>query len=63
VSGGGRWGAEGEHLDTHSSAMPSVRYAIRISLVPHAVLLMPLRGHTGHEIHLRGLKNVGKSHL
>ena len=28
--------------------------AIRISLAPHAVLLMPLRGHTGHEMHPRG---------
>ena len=27
---------------------------VRISLAPHAVLLMHLRGHTGHEKHPRG---------
>ena len=31
------------------------RSAIRVSLAPHAVLLMPLSGHTGHEMHPRGL--------
>ena len=39
------------------------RPAVRISLAPHAVLLMPLRGHTGHEMHPRGLTALEKSRL
>ena len=31
------------------------RSAVRISLAPHAILLMPLRRHTVHEMHPRGL--------
>ena len=37
------------------------RSAIRISLAFHAVLLMPLRGHTGHKMHPRGLKVLVKA--
>ena len=39
------------------------RSAVRISLAPHAALLMALRGHTGHEMHPRGLTALGKSRL
>ena len=35
----------------------------KISLAPHAVLLMPLRGHTGHEMHPRGFASSEKSRL
>ena len=57
------WGAVGglkQTFNTKGSAVPSVgdpywhskaRSAIRINLAPHAVLLMPFRGHTGHEMH------------
>ena len=37
--------------------------AVRISLAPHAVLLMPLRGHTGHEMHPYGFTALQKSRL
>ena len=37
------------------------RSAVRISLTSHAVLLMPLRSHTSHEMHPRGLKESEKS--
>ena len=36
------------------TSYPSSSSNSSISLVPHAVLLMPLRGHTGHEMHPRG---------
>ena len=41
------------------------RSAVRISLAPHAVLSMPLRGHmyTGHEMHICGLTASEKSRL
>ena len=32
------------------------RSAIKISLAPHAVLLMPLGGHISHEMHPCGFK-------
>ena len=34
-----------------------------LSLVSHAVLLMPLRGHKGHEMHPCGFIVSEKSHL
>ena len=39
------------------------RSAIRINLAPHAVLLMPLRGHTGHEMYPRGFAASKNSRL
>ena len=35
--------------------------AVRISLAPRAVLLMPPRGHTGHEMHPHGLRALEKA--
>ena len=37
------------------------RSAVRISLAPHAVLLIPLRDHTGHEMHPRGFTTSQKT--
>ena len=37
--------------------------AVRISLAPHTVLLMPLRGHMDHEMHPHGLTVSEKSRL
>ena len=39
------------------------RSAVTISLALHAVLLMPLKGHTGHEMRLYGLIASEKSCL
>ena len=79
VGGGGGWGAAGKLKQTFKykgSAVPSVgnsywhnspagkaRSPVRINMAPHAVLLMPLRGHTGHEMYPRGLTALEKSRL
>ena len=60
-------------LSTNGSAVPSVcdpeehnshagyaRSDVRISFAPHAVLLRPLRDHTGHEMHPRGFTALEK---
>ena len=57
-----------KHLNTKGSAVPSVGDGstnwqnsqgkpglLLGSLIPHAVLLMPLRGNAGHEMHPCGL--------
>ena len=41
----------------------SRRWAKAISLAPHAVLLMPLRGRTGHEMHPRDFASSENSRL
>ena len=37
------------------------RFAIRVGLASHEVLLMPLRGQTGHEMHPPGLTALKKA--
>ena len=44
-------------------AQGASKRAIRSSLVPHAVLLMTLWGHSNHKMHPRSLTALGKSHL
>ena len=44
-------------LDWHNS---QARPTVKINLVPHAVLLMPLREHTGHKIHPHDLTALKK---
>ena len=73
---GSRRQTKSKHSNTKGSAVPSVgnkyilaqltgkaRSAICISLAPQAVLLMPLRGHKGHEMHPSGLIASKKSRL